>query len=71
MAYDVVRQRGVLFGGDPAGTDTWEWDGANWTQIEETGPPRRLNPAMAFDELRARVVLFGGGSFPSGRLNDT
>src|SRR5690606_16704400 len=35
MAYDVGRQRVVLFGGgdyDSTLTDTWEWDGSQWAQ---------------------------------------
>jgi hypothetical protein len=45
MAYDSVRGRSVLFGGgtDLIGTsvlrDTWERDGANWTQMADSGPP--------------------------------
>ncbi|MEZ4365050.1 MAG: hypothetical protein R2939_02040 [Kofleriaceae bacterium] len=41
MAYDPVRDRVVLFGGDPiygspnigALADTWLWDGAAWTEV--------------------------------------
>src|SRR5262249_23125979 len=37
LAYDSVRDRVVLFGGVSSASilgfgDTWEWDGANWTQ---------------------------------------
>lgn len=37
MAYDRRRQRLGLYGGfsgGPALDDTWEWDGANWTEIK-------------------------------------
>ena len=38
MAYDRVRGRLVLFGGFSESTaplgDTWEWDGARWTEIK-------------------------------------
>ena len=40
--------------------DTWEWDGATWAQVATTGPGIRQQHAMAFDSLRAKVVLFGG-----------
>jgi hypothetical protein len=72
-AYDSARQRVVLFGGeqgvDGARTfvnDTWEWDGESWTQVEATGPGPRSNHAMAFDSVRNRTVLFGGGIAGAG-----
>jgi hypothetical protein len=66
MAYDSVRGRTVLFGGQTvAGVmlgDTWEWNGlaASWTQVSSTGPRSRTGAAMVFDASRARTVLFGG-----------
>src|SRR5262249_39673365 len=49
--------------------DTWEWDGTQWTQrTPASSPSARSDHAMAFDESRGRVVLFGGGF---GILNDT
>ena len=71
MAYDAKRDRVVLFGGSgarPPGadrrlspTDTWEWDGARWTQVATTGPSSRGRSAMVYDEKRGEMVLFGGG----------
>lgn len=64
MAYDSVRGRVVLFGGeDVVGNnlaDTWEWDGTTWLQVATTGPSARFGHAMAFDSVRGKVVLFGG-----------
>ena len=44
----------VLFGGfdnDSATggvlADTWLWDGATWAKIPVSGPPGRMNAAMA------------------------
>ncbi len=78
MAYDSKRGRTVLFGGSYVDrddyivhflSDTWEWDGDNWTQLTPpTSPSGRMQPAMAYDSVRERVVLFGGGLSP---LNDT
>jgi hypothetical protein len=66
MAYDVLQQRTVLFGGT-AGVfvgpmaDTWAWDGSNWIQhTPATSPPARSGHALSYDILRRRVVLFGG-----------
>jgi len=63
MAYDDSRQRLVLFGGSTPTTffgDTWEWDGTEWTQVADMGPPRRLAHTMVFDSSRECLVLFGG-----------
>ena len=63
MAYNASRNRLVLFGGAASGSavgDTWEWDGNNWTQRQDTRPAARLAHAMAYDDQRGRVVLFGG-----------
>jgi hypothetical protein len=41
--------------------DTWEWDGANWTQLTTNGAPdARENAGFAFDPSRNEMVLFGG-----------
>lgn len=48
--------------------DTWQWDGANWTQpeildVEEDGAPGPRNGhGMAYDSDRGRGLLFGGAS---------
>jgi hypothetical protein len=68
MAFDSNRSRVVLFGGFafPGGPlpvlvgDTWEWDGDDWTQVDDMGPSPRLSFAMAYDRNRGRLVLFGG-----------
>ncbi|WP_148281886.1 kelch repeat-containing protein [Paraburkholderia phenoliruptrix] len=67
IASDTTRNRVVLFGGftyqgeqQQFFGDTWEWDGTDWTQQEETGPSSRSIPCMTFDSVRGRTVLFGG-----------
>ncbi|HMN41578.1 MAG TPA: GC-type dockerin domain-anchored protein [Phycisphaerales bacterium] len=75
MVYDSVRQRVVLFGGRTnsvsAGTqtfhnDTWEWDGAAWTQRPTANaPPARFRAAASFDSSRAVMVLHGGELTPA------
>jgi len=62
MAYDSGRGRTVLFGGTGAGADTWEWDGENWTQMADLGPPARSDAAMAYDTHRNQTALFGGSN---------
>ena len=76
MTYDAARQRVVLFGGYthlvPFDlSDTWEWDGKNWTQAKPTtSPSARYSHAMAYDS-RGRTVLFGGYLHSTGYLGDT
>src|SRR5437588_1774835 len=72
IAYDEARQVIVLFGGItctqtpaatvcPAATDTWTWDGANWTEQHPTlSPPPRYSQAMAYDAKHQQVVMFSG-----------
>ena len=46
MTYDPIRKRALLWGGvkrtSPGKTyyDTWEWDGAKWTQLNPILTPR-------------------------------
>jgi hypothetical protein len=74
-AFDVARQRVVVFGGSdglshPLG-DTWTWDGSVWTQHAVPGPSPRWQPSMAYDPVRQRTVLFGGTSSGGASLGDT
>jgi formylglycine-generating enzyme required for sulfatase activity len=55
----------VLYGGQDQNivtqADTWEWDGATWTQRTAANVPGpRRSMAMAFDEARREMVAFGG-----------
>lgn len=70
-AYDLNRERTVLFGGlierplalgvttETVG-DTWEWNGKRWVQSYDMEPDPRCYHAMAYDSARKRMVLFGG-----------
>jgi hypothetical protein len=80
IAYDRTRGETVLFGGnasylpDPPvfgnAADTWIWDGRVWTQRRPvSSPAARSSGAMAADETRGNVVLFGG--WGTTVLNDT
>jgi len=80
LAYDALHHNVVLFGGDNGGgdccriyyTDTWTWDGVNWTQqFPATSPSARTRQTMAYDATLGRVVVFGGTSGPPNALNDT
>jgi hypothetical protein len=76
LAYDEARRVVVLFSGSnlyspgPAQVaDTWEWDGAVWSQRSPAAsPPGRYNHRLAYDRARRRIVLYGGRN--AARLND-
>ncbi len=82
MAYDSARERLVLFGGccgrDADGNsnglglaDVWEYDGRAWREVTAAdSPPGRYAHAMAYDSVRARVVMYGGRSSQSAQLDD-
>ena len=78
MAFDSVHGKVVMFGGTASDaqpfsylSDTWLWDGTNWTQAyPPVSPSGRQAPAMAFDSVHGQVVLFGGAD-ASGPQGDT
>jgi hypothetical protein len=72
-AYDTDRGRLVVFGGYIGRYigDTWEWDGATWKLVTSTGPTPRNSPALAYDEARHQIVMFGGDTRETGALGDT
>jgi hypothetical protein len=50
--------------------DTWLWPARNWLAYQPaTVPPTRFAEAMAFDETRGNLVMFGG--FSTFAQNDT
>ncbi len=77
LSYDVARGVAVMFGGyDGNNTtalgDTWTYEGTNWTpSTPATAPDARWGHAMAFDNRRARTVLFGGFRPGVGSVADT
>ncbi len=64
MAFDPVRDRTVIFGGDSTNNlflaDTWLWNGSEWTEFVSAGPAPRRTPTMVYDDVRGELVLFGG-----------
>jgi len=67
MAWDPVGAQVLMFGGMPDEQflllgDTWLWDGTSWKESATDGawPTPRYGHAMALDEGRNRIVLFGG-----------
>ena len=74
MAYDPIRERIVLFGGqtkDHSLGDTWEWDGTKWHEHHpETSPPARCCHVMFFDTQRGNIVVSSGLQTPEYFFSD-
>lgn len=66
MAYDAERRQIVLFGGSNGDlgvvfSDTWVWDGDEWSLRDPaTSPPPLSAAAMAYDAGHESTVMFGG-----------
>ena len=66
MAYDPAQGNVVLFGGRSSGSnylsDTWIWNGTNWTQASPTNSPsaRIALNALIYDAAQNQLILFGG-----------
>jgi hypothetical protein len=70
LTYDSGRSVAVLFGGTTSWSettgwksvaDTWEWDGADWTEMRPAQHPSpRYAAGLAYDPARQVSVLFGG-----------
>jgi cysteine-rich repeat protein len=77
FAYDVKRSQTILFGGyglvSGSSTDdfstTWARTGTTWSQPAAFAQPSaRYRAGAAYDPMRKKVVLFGGGT--DGTNND-
>jgi hypothetical protein len=77
LAYDPVRDRLVMFGGNKYGADgvaidpnyeTWEFDGTQWTNV--TGEaPKVAKPILAWDPVNHDIVMLGvDETATSGRM---
>ena len=79
VAFDSQRGVTVAFGGftaydspDPtAFSDTWEWNGIDWSLRALTGPQPTWDHAMAYDIARGATVLFGGRNTDGDYLDET
>jgi len=67
MAYDRTRDRVVLYGGNILNADqktftgrydTWEFDGAQWTQLQDA-TPKVAKPLLGYDPSRNQLILLG------------
>lgn len=67
IAYDIARDRIVLFGDDAFNESnvTWEGTPTGWLLAQPTSalPLARLGAAVSYDSKHHRTVLFGGSDF--------
>jgi hypothetical protein len=74
-AYDSNIGETVLFGGNPVtpSQGLYTWDGFSFTTESQTNPwpDGRFDLALAYDEPRNRVVVFGGQLADGGAAGDT
>jgi hypothetical protein len=77
MAFDVVSNRVVLFGGRAGNVklnDTWKWNGSTWDKLNlplGSSPKPRSHHILVSDPIHNRLVLFGGQKATGGQFGDT
>ncbi|MCO6430267.1 MAG: hypothetical protein J5J00_05350 [Deltaproteobacteria bacterium] len=71
MVYDSDRGVFILFGGRSEVhiphsynyfSDTWEFDGTDWTEVNVAEPPAIYSGALVYDSARKETILFGGAA---------
>jgi hypothetical protein len=70
MAYDTHRDRLFVYGGS---VETWEYVPATslWEWFYTLGPNGRAGAAAVYDQVRRRMLLFGGRASSSGVVGAT
>jgi hypothetical protein len=79
MAYDQDANELILFGGASSTSTfsslsdkTWKLIDGAWSELSlENHPSPRGSPAMVYDPVRKRIVLYGGFASNRDDLNDT
>jgi parallel beta-helix repeat protein len=79
MVYDSDADRVIMFGGTRTGSgainETWLFNRSDnkWYNVTKSGSPsnRTQSPAMAYDPVNKRTILFGGFNGSTARATDT
>jgi hypothetical protein len=70
MVYDASQQALVVFGGQGSGRSLWQLNTTDFVLSNRSapanGPIQRQYPAMAFDSMRGKLMVFGGRSAIDG-----
>jgi hypothetical protein len=61
MAFDLYRSVTVLHGGGIGSSETWEWNGIQWTLVSTYGPAVYDN-AVVYDSSIQRITTYAGMS---------
>ncbi len=73
VAFHPDLGKTVLFGGANSNrvlNDTWAFDGSGWSPTGNSkSPPARTFPAMIYDPLRKKILLFGGNRVLFGKTD--
>lgn len=59
-AWDAVRQRAILIGGENGGDEVWEWDGTAWSLRAHVAEFARSGAIVWFDPQTGRIRVAGG-----------
>ncbi len=66
LAYDAATSTTVLYlytdQSDPDihHTETWTWDGADWTKFTGESPPRQFGEVFVYHEVAKKILFYGG-----------
>lgn len=75
MFYDDSQEKIIIFGGRDRSlnylSDTWVWNGKNWSQFKGLGPSARIDHAVAYNSKQHKALLFGGKDSGGNFLGDT
>jgi hypothetical protein len=79
MAYDTTANALFLFGGATSrstfsslSNDAWILSGGRWQELNSSSSPsERGSPALGYDPVRQRFILYGGFDAANNNLNDT
>jgi hypothetical protein len=79
MAYDIAANALYIFGGANSTStfssltdETWVLRDGRWSELSPTNSPsKRGAPAMGYDPVRERIVLYGGFGSNRNDLDDT
>lgn len=72
--WDEALNRLILYGGVDnyqQNSDTWEFNGTNWQQLNISGPLFRSGLGVVYDKNRHNAILFGGYRTGTGTIGDT
>lgn len=76
LVYDDATQQAILFGGTSVPgllplSDTWAWNGREWTQISGQGAPANGYESAAYDPDQREIVVYAAPGDPKATPPET